>query len=68
MSGVIFDDPESIKFDDRGIPMVKYEDGFYYNPVTIGQRALGYFNRYLETGDASDREQFLYLSDYLIEI
>lgn len=68
LSGVIYDDPDAIQFDDQGIPKVKYEDGYYYNPVTIGQRALGYFNRYLETGDASDRNEFLYLSDYLIEM
>ena len=68
MAGVIYDDPEVIKLDDQGIPMVKYVDGYYYNPVTIGQRALGYFNRYLETGDPSDRELFLHLSDNLIEM
>lgn len=68
MAGVISDDPEAIRLDEQGVPMVKYEDGFYYNPVTIGQRALGYFNRYLETAESSDREQFLFLSDYLMEM
>ena len=35
-----FRESDRMRFDEWGIPMVKYGEKFYYNPVTVSQYAL----------------------------
>jgi hypothetical protein len=37
-----------LKRDSQGIPLVKYGEGFYYNPVTIAQYALYQYGKFLQ--------------------
>ena len=55
--------------DANGIVMVKYADftSPVYNPVTVAQYAIGAYDRYLETGDATVRADFLKHADWLCE-
>lgn len=36
---------ETIRLDDQGLPLVRYGEEFFYNPVTLAQRALAEFSR-----------------------
>jgi hypothetical protein len=40
------DIPGIIALDHDGIPMVWYEDAYYYNPVTVAEHALSLYGRY----------------------
>lgn len=54
-----------LKFDSQGIPMVNYNDKFYYNPVTACQYALFLYDKYI---DKEEKEKdFLKVSDFLIK-
>ena len=33
------------RFDSKGLPLIKYDDGFFYNPVTISQYSLTMYGR-----------------------
>jgi D-glucuronyl C5-epimerase C-terminus. len=54
-----------LKFDGANIPMVRYGDSFYYNPVTISQFALGEYGRGLSSGEYTS---FFKAADKLLEI
>lgn len=67
-----YTDQNIVRFDPKGIPMVKYYDNFYYNPVTIDQYALSYYNIYLRDKNNSKenkymKQQFLNAADWLID-
>ena len=55
-------------FDSAGIPLLDYggDIGRQYNPIAIAQYGLASCNRYIETGNASRREAFLHVADWLI--
>ncbi|MEY8000684.1 D-glucuronyl C5-epimerase family protein [Clostridium sp. Mt-5] len=55
----------SFKFDKNGIPMVKYDEKFYYNAVTICQYALHLYDKYMDGQDNKDK--FLNIADFLIK-
>ena len=59
-----FRESDRIKFDDHGIPLVKYGEAFYYNPVTVSQYALALYGKYLDNHELS--QQFLDSVDRLI--
>lgn len=59
-----FRESDSMRFDEWGIPMVKYGEEFYYNPVTVSQYALALYGKYLDNPDLS--QQFLDSVDRLI--
>lgn len=46
-----FRNGERIKMDDQGLPMVRYGQGFWYNPVTLSQYALAAYGKWLDGGD-----------------
>ena len=56
-----------IKFDNNGIPMVKYEGKYYYNPVSIAQFGLSKYAEYLD-GSFAAKVDFLKACDKLIEL
>lgn len=56
----------TFKFDSNGIPLVKYDDVFYYNPVTISQYALGQYGKYLNGEDTLS--SFLSCANFLISM
>ncbi len=55
----------SFKFDENGVPMVKYDEKFYYNTVTICQYALHLYDKYIDGKGSKDK--FLNIADFLIE-
>lgn len=55
------------KFDEEGLPIVKYGDSFQYNPVSIAQFALAQYGDAL-SGDESAKKLFLKASDFLIQM
>ena len=57
---------ETIKLDEKGIPMVKYGETFYYNPGTIAQYALTMYGKFIH-GD-QDPAKFLIAVEKLIEL
>lgn len=40
-----------VKFDADGIPLIKYKQGYYYNPVAVAQYALSMYGKYLQGED-----------------
>lgn len=58
---------ENITFDEKGIAKVKHDGTYYYNPVTIAQQGLGYYNDYLVTENYQQLSLFLTISDWLVE-
>lgn len=63
----ILEENASLKFDESGIAIVKYEDGYHYNPVTVAQQALGYYNHYQRTGDDKSLSAFFNDSEWFID-
>lgn len=57
---------ENLKFDDEGLPMVKYGEKYYYNPVTLAQYALTTYGEYLQ--GKNTKENFLKIVDRLISL
>ncbi len=60
-----FEDQPRISFDEEGIPVVSYEMGDFYNPVTISQYSFARYAQYLD-GDESARGKFLDSVDCLV--
>jgi len=54
-------------FDNNGIPQLDYHGhiGLQYNPIAIAQYALGNYNAWCRTTDASRREKFFRTADWL---
>lgn len=57
---------EELKFDDDGIPMVKYGEEFYYNPGTVAQYALTMHGKYIHGIESPTK--FLVAAEKLIEL
>ena len=55
------------RFDDDGIPMVKKEDKWYYNPVSISTQALGLYKDYLANSSDVNKNAFLHVADYFVD-
>lgn len=51
--------------DSQGIPYVNYNTGKSYNATTISLFALLAHNRFLERGQAKDKEEFLHLANWI---
>lgn len=69
---VSYTDDTIIRFDVKGIPMVNYNGNYYYNPVTIDQYALSYYDIYLNSKNKNKenlymKQQFLNAADWLID-
>ena len=52
-------------FDDQGIPKVKYEGSYHYNPVTAAQYALSLHALYLK-GDSDALSRFFVTCDWIV--
>jgi len=52
--------------DENLIPVVPYEFGDYYNPVTTTHTALGFYRDYMNFGGEEDRLGFLNNAEWLI--
>lgn len=63
----VIEENENILFDGNGIARVKHDENYYYNPVTIAQQGLGYYNDYLITKEFQQLSSFLTISDWLVE-
>lgn len=55
--------------DDDGVIMLNYHGdlGLQYNPNAIAQQALGYYDKYIDSGDLDDKNAFLIQADYFLE-
>jgi hypothetical protein len=63
-----YSDPTTVRFDDKGIPMVNYSGTFYYNPITVEQYALSIYDKYLKDPNAKNnqlRDKFLNIATWL---
>ena len=67
LEGRIQEVSEAVQYDKNGIPVAKYKEDYYYNPVTIAQNGLGWYNKYLLTDDSYALNRFLYVADYLVD-
>lgn len=65
-TGSQWDGNARVKFDNFGIPTVKYGDDYQYNPTTIAQYCLGLYNDYLH--DKGTKSKFLQTTDKLIAL
>lgn len=56
-------------YDDEGIIMLNYcgDLGLQYNPNAIAQKALGYYDKYLDESDQGDKEAFLTQVNYFLK-
>lgn len=57
---------ERMTFDNSGIPMVKYGESYHYNPVTIAESALGFYNEYKNLNDNYNMNMFLNLANWFV--
>lgn len=62
-----FVESSRLKFDEHGIPMIKYSNSFFYNPVTIAQYALSYYGKSL-VDVLRYRLKFLQITDFLLDL
>jgi len=55
-------------YNTSGIPQLDYHGriGLQYNPIAIAQYGLGNYNLWLSTSDASRREKFFLVADWLV--
>lgn len=58
--------PQNVIFDADGIPKVKYEDQYYYNPVTVAQYALTLYGKHLQGNDVL--QDFITAAEKLISL
>lgn len=58
--------PQNVIYDTDGIPKVKYEEKYYYNPVTVAQYALTLYGEYLQ-GDVV-LQDFITATEKLISL
>lgn len=61
----VYIESDHFKFDAKGIPMVKYNDKFYYNTVTVCQYGLWLYDRYIDNKEG--KEKFLNMADFLTD-
>lgn len=59
------EESDTVKFDENGIVLVKYEE-WEYNPVSVAQQALGHYNVYIESGDTKEKEKFLNICNWFL--
>jgi len=62
----VYKESRTLKFDDKGIPTIKYGERFYYNPVTIAQYALKSHGLLIKGKISS--ELFFHSVDKLLEL
>ncbi|MDD2555566.1 MAG: D-glucuronyl C5-epimerase family protein [Syntrophaceticus sp.] len=58
--------PQNVISDNDGIPKVKYENQYYYNPVTVAQYSLTVYGEYLHGEDVLP--EFITAADKLISM
>lgn len=63
-SAEIYIRTDTVDFDENGIPVVKYDDTWQYNPVTVAQFALKKYGQALKTD--KDYTDFLKTADWLV--
>jgi len=64
----VYRESERVRFDQIGVPKVKYGEHFFYNPVTIAQYALKKWGGIINEGDKKYKEQFKNATEKLVEI
>ena len=54
-------------YDAAGIPLLDYRGriGLQYNPIAIAHHALGNYNLFRRTGDATPRQKFFLMAEWL---
>lgn len=56
----------ALKMNDEKLPMVKYGEEYYYNPVTLAQYALSIYGEYINS--KASKEEFLKVVDKLLTL
>lgn len=60
---------DNVLLDKSGLPIVKYGDAFYYNPVTLSQYALStYSESILKEKNPADNKQFFVAVDKILSM
>jgi hypothetical protein len=59
-------DQSMLKRDSEGIPLVKHDNGFHYNPVTVAQYALFQYGKFLRKQASLD--DFTTVADKLLDL
>lgn len=54
------------KYDVNGIPLVKINGTFVYNPVSIAQFGLQYYSYYMKSGDKDNIKPMIAAADWLV--
>lgn len=62
-----FKEGDNLIFDEKGIPKVKYNDEFSYNPVTISQFALSEYGK-IYKGLTNDDSRFINAIETLLDL
>lgn len=57
---------DNLKRSDDGIPLISYNNGNHYYPITFCQVALTYHANFLETKSESSKEEFLKISSHIL--
>lgn len=54
------------KYDVNGIPLIKINGTFVYNPVSIAQFGLQYYSYYMKSGDKDNIKPMITAADWLV--
>ncbi|GEM_PF-384923 len=54
------------KYDVNGIPLIKINGTFVYNPVSIAQFGLQYYSYYVKSGDKDNIKPMIAAADWLV--
>ncbi|HHX69649.1 MAG: D-glucuronyl C5-epimerase family protein [Miniphocaeibacter sp.] len=63
-----YENNKNVKMDENGFPMILYEDGYFYNPVSFCHFTFSVYADYLKTEDEDLKNYFLRCADFLITL
>lgn len=62
----------NVKLDENGFPMIFYEEGYFYNPVSFSQFSLSMYSDYIYSEDNKEKEklkkEYIKCADFLITL
>ncbi len=57
---------DKFQFDEQGLPLKRYSNGYHYNPITIADFGLVQYGKYLNTQDGTTLSLFYTVAEKLI--
>lgn len=62
----------NVKLDEFGFPMIQYEGGYFYNPVSFSQFSLSMYTDYLNSENEDEKNKlridYIKCADFLIDL